>query len=344
MIFAGCDVGIKLGGAALADTLLSRLSLLDYVESIDELDALSLRFDLPASSGADLLDLVAPGKTFDITIEGEHGTLTAAGDILEAGLSFEASGWWSVQLRGLEGLHRLRGAQTPAVWTGAPTSYLGTIARRHSLGADIQGVDAYPEQVLQADEDDAHFVKRLGLAWNYSARVKGGKLVFARRHVAAGTKLSLTMHDVQGLRLDTSLYDTLTKVTVSADDPTKGELVQSSAEKVKLKKISGGDDAATLRTKAFGARAEVIHNGMATTVSLAEALAVARLQEAAETLVTGRVRAMGRLDAVSGALFEITDAPWPVTGPFLMRQVRHLIDPDGCATEIDLLSDSLPTP
>ena len=344
MNFAGCLVTLKLDGSPVAADTLRCLSLVDYAESIDELDALTLRFDLPATDSTAFLKLAAPGKTYALTLETAEGTLEAAGDIIDAGLTFESTGWWSVSLRGLESLHRLRGAQVPKVWTGAPSSYLGTIASRHSLGSQIQGVDGYPAMVLQADEDDAHFVKRLANAWNYSARVSQGKLVFARRHVAAGTKVSLTMDDVQNLRVDTSLYDALTKVTVCADDPTKGELVTASAEKAKLKKISGGKDAATLRTTAFGAREEVIHNSMATTTSLATALATARLQSAAETLVTGRIRAHGRLDARAGALVEITDAPWPANGPFLMKQVRQLVDPDGCATEIDLLSDSLPTP
>jgi phage protein D len=343
MVFARCEVALKLGGTAVTDAVLKQISSIDVVESLDELDAMTVRFDLPATAAADVLALAAPGKTYELTLTNADGTVTAAGDVMESSIQFEATGWWSISLRGLESLHRLRGAQTPAVYTGAPSSYLGTIARRHSLGADIQGVDGYPANVLQADEDDAHFVKRLAHEWNYSARVVAGKLTFARRHVAAGTKITLTLSQVTSLQMDTSLYGTVTKVTVCGDHYVTPELITFSAEKAKLKKISGGDDAITLRTTAFGARVEVIHNSMATTVSLATALATARLQKAAETLVSGRLRTSARPDARAGALVEVSDAPWPTGGPFLMKSVRHLLDPDGSFTEIELLSDSLPT-
>jgi hypothetical protein len=69
-----------------------------------------------------------------------------------------------------------------------------------------------------------------------------------------------------------------------------------------------GDDAITLRTTAFGARVEVIHNSMATTVSLATALATARLQKAAETLVSGRLRT--------------SDAPTPAPAPWWRSPTR----------------------
>jgi phage protein D len=343
MIFAGCDVSLKLGGSPVADAVLGQLSQIDAVESIDELDALTLRFDLPAASGASLLALVEPGKTYSLTVTGATGEVTLAGDIIDTSLLFESGGWWTVHLRGLESLHRLRGAQTPKVWTGAPSSYLGTIAQRHGLGSDIQGVDGYPAMILQADEDDARFVKRLAQSWNYSARVDTGKLVFARRHVATGTQVDLEMEELHSLSMDTSLYGALTKVTVCAWDYVTPELVTASAEKVKLKKISGGPDAATLRNTAFGARPEVIHNSYGLTASLATELATARLQRAAESLVSGRIRLKVRPEARCGAKVKVTDAPWPATGPFLMSQVRHLLDESGATTEIEFLSDSLPT-
>lgn len=337
------SVSLKLGGRALSDELLRQIVHLEFVESIDELDALLVHLHVPnGANAAKALKLFQVGKTFALQIKAEAGTLEADGDIVEAGIRYEPRAGWDVTLRGLEGLHRLKGAQTPKLWQGAPNTFLSTIASRHGLSATAEGVDGNPPFTLQADEDDAMFVKRLARELNYYARVKGKKLLFGRRHVAKGAKVKVTLGSIRGLTLDSSLTDVVTKVTVVAEDPQQVKLVKAAAEPAKLKKLSGGDDGPKLRKSAFGAREEVLHNSYCTIPSLATAVATARLQRAAETFVRGRFRTTALPNAGSGQLVEIQDAPWPATGPFLIRQTRHIVDGRFYDTEVEFLSDTLP--
>lgn len=336
-------LALSLDGKALAADVMAYVTAARFIDSMDELDALTVRFDVPYGPDADsILALAKPGLPYELTITTADGELTATGDVMEASLRFRGSEGWSVTLQGLEGLHRLRGAQTPKVWTGAPNTFLSDIASRHGLTATAEGVDGNQPLTLQADEDDATFVKRIARDLNYYVRVQEKKLLFGRRHVAKGTKIKVDLAATHSVDLDVSLYDIVSKVTVVADDPTKSELVTADADAAKLKKISGGDDGPKLAKAAFKDRNVVIHNANCTVASLATALATAHMQRAAENLVRGTVRCDATPTALSGQLVEIENAPWPATGPFLICETRHIVEDRVYRTEIDFLSDTLP--
>ncbi len=337
-------ITLKVGGSELPAEAADCITYVDFVESLDEMDAVSVRLDLP--SGVDVaavLTAVKVGKKFELEYPDDDATLTVTGDIVEASYTWSTGGW-RVVLRGLESLHRLRGDQPPALWATPPSDYLSTIASRHSFSAEAEGVGGSPKTALQA-QDDAHFVHGVAARLNYFVRVDGTKLKFGRRHAKTGSPIEVDFpNGIESLTVDVSLFDAVTKVTVAGEDYTKAtpEIVKFEASKSDLVNLSGGKDAATLAEAAFGARTLVLPFVGSFEQKVVEAYAIGEIQRRAESLVSGKVRCGYAKGALSGKLIELKNAPWPVCGPFLIRQTRRVYDEGTYFVEVDFVSDSLP--
>ncbi len=326
------------------DWLAGEIRYLEWVESIDEMDAISVSIDVPHGKNRDkAFALAKAGSSFELSLSNAAGTLTASGDIVETSIRSTVGGNFEIVLRGLERLHRLRGSQAPKLWTGPPNSWFTTIASRHNMIAKAQGVDGSAPAQLQASEDDAVFLKRIAREYNYYVRVEGKQLQFGRRHVPNGAAVTVPFDRVLRMNFENSLFDAVTKVTVIGSDPSMANPdIRGVALPAKLKKISKGADAAAQRKSAFGERHLIIASATAGQLSLAQALAAAELQKRAETFVVGSIEVDGTPTAGSGQSVTLKDAPWPLNGPFLIRQARHSIRPGSYTTTMEFISDSLP--
>lgn len=335
---------LKLNARKVPDWVTGEIRSVEWVESIDELDAITISVNAPSGANrADALALAVAGSSFELKVTTDSGTLIATGDIVESSIRSTAGGNFEVVLRGLERLHRLRGSQAPKLWTGAPNTWFSTIATRHGLTAKAQGVDGSAPSQLQATEDDALFLKRIAREYNYYLRVTGKELQFGRRHVSSGAAVTVPFDQVLRMSFINSLFEAVTKVSVIGSDPSKVKPeIRGVALAAKLKKISKGVNAADQRKKAFGERHLIIPSAATSQLSLAQALAAAEIQKRAETFVTGSIDIEGDPTAGSGQAVKLKGAPWPLNGPFLIRQARHSIRPGSYTTSMEFISDSLP--
>ncbi len=336
-------VELKIGGTALSDEATSCLTYAEYIESLDESDVVLIRLDLRSGMEVEpILKVAKVGATFEVSFpDGEKPPLLVTGDLLECSYSWSRAGFWRILLRGTGPLHRLRKHQPPMVWAVPPNTALGTIAGRYGLTAEAQGVDGSPKIVLQTENDSA-WIADVAEKLNYFVISSGKKLKFGRRH-AKSTALKVDFaNDVERVTMDVSLHEPVTKVTVTAEDYTKAapEVMKYVASKTDLLKLSGGDDAATLAA-GFGREVVIPYAGSWEPNAL-KARAVGEIQRLAQGLVKGRARCEKAEGALSGKLIELDGAPWPLMGPFLIRQTRRVIDDGHFFIEVDFISDSLP--
>lgn len=340
-------ITLTLGTAALDAELVGLIEYFELVEAIDTLDAVVVRFDVPPGTAlTTLLGKVKVGQVYKAVLTvGDGATIEAEGDIVDASFKWSRGGYWTVGFRGVESLQRLRHARTPTLWAGAPNTFFSTVAGDYGFTDGAQGVDGNLPFTLQAEENDAQFLSRIGQNLNYALGVEAKKLLFARRHVAVGSQVTLDFDDqVTAIDMNISVHGVVSKVTVVSEDYTKAtpELIQGIADAAKLQKISGGDDAITL-VSGLKAREVVLPNVGGGVQSWADAIATGLLQQAADSLVRGTIRCGPLVGARSGNLVKVDGAPWPLTGPFLIRQTRRVIHRQNHETEIEFMSDSLPT-
>lgn len=340
---AAITYSLSLDGTAISAEARQWLVSLDFVESIDELDALVVEFRIPPGAGSTVRQLAEVGVPFVLTIDGPNGSREGYGDIMEVEWRRRGQGT-SLILRGLDGLHRLRGQKKPVVWTGAHSSIVKKIAQSYRLSASVQGVSDAPPYTLQINEDDALFLKRLARQHNYFVRVEQKTLRFGRNNTPYSADVTVDFHtEVSNYQMTASLYDTITKTTVICRDYLNDKAYTGSATATKLKKISGSTTGVSRAKSKFGERELIWGNAPVSTQSEANELAAATLQQHAERFIRGQVTCKGHPEAGSGGTITISGGPWPMTGPFLIRQTHHTYTRDGShRTIIDFSSDSLP--
>lgn len=338
----GTAIVLKLDGKTDAMRHVERL---EYAEALDQLDALVVEIVIPNNAdGEKLLPTLLPGKPFVVELH-EDGAMkeSGAGDIVEVQHIRTTRGGYRVVLVGLDGLHRLHGTQPAQIWEVGHKDIVTKIAQRNGLTAKADGVDTTATIVLQGDGTDGLFLKQLARENNYFVRVVGKELHF-KRHKAAGAKVEITWGQaVHEIRQRASLEGLLTGVMVHGYDPEQEKAITGEAKPADVQKISGGDVGVDLAKKAFGDIKLVLNQAGYVAPGNAKARAIAELQARAERFIQGTCVVDGHPTALSGRKLTVKEAGWPLSGDFLIRQTRHVLEGGrGYRTHIDFVSDSYP--
>lgn len=344
---AASTIKLKIDGSPLSPDVAKYLSSIEYVESFDALDMLIVQFTVPEGNDAPKVMAIAEkiGKKFDLELISGGKTRKGKGDILEISHSLGFCRPWTITLRGFESLHRVRKQPITKLWKVSHSKIAQSIAGNHGLSGDAQGVSDAPPFTLQAGVDDAVFLKRLAKLHNYYVNVEDGKLKFGRRNTPWAADVELTLgKEIDGFNLTATLYDIVTQVDVLGRDYTKPEIIKGKSTASDLKKISGGDTGAALFKKAFGDRKILLHHAQLQNTSSANELAKAELLERGQKFIFGQVDCGPVPQATSGGKLKIKGAHWPLTGPYLIRQTRHILEAgSGYRTIIEFVSDSYPS-
>lgn len=329
------DFTLKIGGKEIAPGLLAELQV---SSSMDALDSFSCRYKLrPADLAADLTCDV--GKTWEVTV----GSTTYKGDIIR--VLYNTGMDPSITLVGLENLHRLRGMQWAEVFKDPMHTIAKTLANKGGVSLTPVALKGTAAELPVVTEDILATVKEYAHAFGYCIFFDGSKMQFAPRETP-GASLKLTWNEeIFGVDMAVDLSQVATKVQVYGRDYRKGTAnVTFTAQAAQLKKLSGGDDAVTLRKK-MSAMDMIFDYGVdCTTATAAEDLATGEIRRRASQFVRGSLRCRGAPLALVAKKLELTNAPWPLKGPFLIHAVTHSFDTfEGHRTNIDFCSDSLPS-
>lgn len=315
----------------------------EITEAFDALDTLVATFAVHHHSDGGLVDRIAVGMPYEVTLEAAGSPVTTLkGDIVEV-RHVRRDGRHRITAVGLDSLHRLRAAHAQAqVWDVAHDQIVAAIARRNGLTATVEGVEGTAGHLLQNDAGDALFVKRLCRENNYFARVEDRKLVFGRKQGSGSVTVDYDTEPSMDLEQTTRLDGIVTKVTVHGSDYLQDEAFTGQASSSDLKNISGGDSGIARVSALLGDRELILNQAGYGDTSRATARAKSELQRRAERFLRGSVWVRGNPDATAGKTVAITGAGWPLDGTFLIRQTAHVRDARGYRTRIDFLSDSLP--
>lgn len=325
------------------DLVSEYIRVLEYRESMDELDSLAVQLSLPRSESSSLVKKLKPGIPYKL----ELGSRTAEGDVVR--VSLRRSGRLGLQatLFGLEKLHRLRNQRLSEVKEQTRDAVVKTLLDAVGVSATVQGVKPSAAELVFLDDDQLRMLKQLSVERNFAVFWSGGKLKYAARNLpAAGAAVKLVWgHDVLDASLDADLTPVVTDVTMHGRDYRKADEAMSfTAAKAKLKKISGGETGADLRQKAIGALELVIPMPLSmASASALEETATAVLQRRAERFLQGKLRCTWHPELAPSAKIELESAEYPFQGPFLVSAVTHSLSSyDGYSTEVEFFSDSYP--
>jgi len=326
------------------DLVSEYIRVLEFRESMDELDSLVVQLNIPRSEASKLMKRLKPGITYKLELDKR----TAEGDVVRVSVRRSGRQGLQVTLFGLEPLHRLRNQRLSEVKEQTRDAVVKTILGLVKVSASVQGVKPSAAELVFIDDDQLRILKQMCTERNFAVFWSSGKVQFAPRNVpAAGSTIKLVWgHDVLEASLDADLTPVVTKVTMYGRDYRKAdEELSFTADKAKLKSISPGDSGVDLRTKAMGDLELVVPMPLSMgSASAIEETAIGTLQRRAERFIQGRLRCTWHPEVVPSAKIELTDAEFPFQGPFLVSAVTHTLSTfDAYSTQIEFFSDAYPS-
>lgn len=336
---------LELDGMSLNGGSLRHLLSVELKESMDQLDALTVRISVPERA-VEGLRFTRPGAPFVVRLGYSKAAMREVhGDILDVSHARSASGW-EITLAGVDNLHRLKKKKLSRVWEGNHVQVINAIAGECNLTPLLEGVSSTGSVRMQLNEDVATVLSRIAKENNYFVRIeKGTTLRFGRRGLAHEPKaLELRWgDDILDVSLSYSLNDVVTEVKTRGQDYVNDEWVESTSTPADLKKISGGLTAPELVKMAFGDVPLLLDNAPQSQTSQVQERSQGEMQERAEKFLTGSCKCIGLPDATSGASLTLTGAGWPLSSTYIVKETTHTLDPgSGYTTSITFGSDSLP--
>ncbi len=343
--------GLTLGSTELDNTQLRHINSISFTESMDKLDALSVVFAVPTVDQDKVFDLIDLGNTFEVELgyPGAGTTRMGYGDIMEVSHSISPSSPWSITLTGLDGLHRLKGKAETKMWEEEHGSIIESIASTHSLGiTNVSAVDGSDEETFQDNQTDAVFLRRLATEHHYYVRVVKDELHFGRLGVEEVTETIKVdwNKEVESLSLRGSLNGLISSAKATGRDykASSTQEVIGSFDSTDIQATAeGGQLGVDIWNEKFGTREVEVDNSRRNQSSAANERARREVEDRADKFLSGSMTILGKPEAQSGEKIEIDGLKWPFTGPFLITQTTHTLDPGvGYRTKIDFRANCWP--
>lgn len=320
------------------------LNFVEFSESLDSMNALVARLNLPTPASGKLIKKLEVGAPFTCSV----GSRDFEGDITRVSFRQSRRSGLDVTVFGLEKLHRLRHQRISRVLEQTRDKIASILIKEAGAKAKAQAVAATAEEVVFVGDNMLTAIKRLARERNFAVHFDGKAVNFKPRSVAAGSTLKLVWgYQVHEGAFDIDLVDVVTGAKIIGRDYTKGpDVVEYEAKESDLQKISKGKTAVGIRKKAFGENLlilpEQVHSA---DMSEIKERAIGELQNRAESFVRGKLTCLFQPKAVPGGLVEIEETVWPFTGPWMISGVTNTrSNTEGLSTKIEFFSDSLPTP
>ena len=354
---AGRYMKIKLGGIDIVDLWAAHLSSVSVTDSLDQLDAAQVVFDLPEGSGASLVKkLDIYGKTWSIQLIDDGSPVKEySGDII--GISWTRSGGAPRQatVSCIDQLHRLkRGRKAAKVgdrrWRSKAISDIATaVAKDWDLG--VSGIDSTSGMIgyLEWKGDDAALLNHLAETCGCVVRCdfESGKpgLVFAKSSSYASKSVTLNFGvEILDISANHNLDRIVTEVKGWAKDPSKPtELIQ--VKNKALEKTNSGKTGPDYM-KVMGSFPHAIERGSgeAPAQTAMEETTTGIMIETASSFVGGSLTCRFDPNITSGKTVTVQGAGWPFDGEFVVKEVTHTFDSSGYRSQVTFNANSINAP
>lgn len=266
------------------------------------------------------------GKTFQIKLQSVQ---LFDGRITAITANFPQASPPEITVRADDHFEDLRMTRRTRTFTNASDADIfQQVAADHGLASVVDAPGPVHPVVAQLNQSDLAFLLERARSIDAELWIDGATL-HAQSH-ARRASIALTMARGAALHdftVTAALAGEATSVTVTGwDVAAKSAIAQEASEPAISVELNGGDSAASILTRSFGARAQVIAGTVPLDAAEAQALAEARFRTGARRFITGRglaettplLRVGGRVDLQGlGPLF---------SGGYYVTEVHHLFD------------------
>ena len=329
---------VSVGGTSMKQTERDGVQSMVFEDHMDMVDMFSIRL-----GGAE----EQPAWNFKISDEvsvklGTGTTDLFSGEVVAMEPGYQVDGTSSMQLRALDKMHRLGRGRKTRFWNDMKDSDVAQeVGAESGLPVDADDTSEILPYILQRNETNVAFLKRLAARNNYALRVQDGKLLFKKTSFQ-GTPAKITMGDsLRSMRMSFNSMDQVQQVIVRGWDISKKEEIVGTATLGDITSIGGGQLGAQV-SSAFGDATAYVTDVPVSSQAMANQIAKAELERLARQFCHGSCSVSGSDKIRSGTMVEFDGLSAGCNGKFFVMASRHIIsNRTGYTTEFTFCSNTL---
>jgi phage protein D len=266
------------------------------------------------------------------------------GEVTAIEPAYEVSGITSITIRAFDHMHRLGRGRRTRFWTARLDSQVvEEVGAECSLSVEADGTSQIRGYILQRNESNVAFLKRLAARNNYILRVEKDALTFKKPTFEGMTKEVKMGESLRSVRFAFNSVDQVQKVVVRGWNPAMKMEVEGSAVPEDLVKIGGGEYGATL-SGLFGESVAYVTDIPVNEQAQATELAKAELDRLARQFCRGTAQIQGDDQVRAGSMVEFSGLPEGQNGKYFVIATRHVISVrSGYTTELTFCSNTMGT-
>ena len=264
------------------------------------------------------------------------------GEVISVEPGFEVGGISSMTVRALDKLHRLGRGRKTRFWEEMKDSDVATeVGGESGLSVSADATSEKHGYILQRNESNIAFIKRLAARNNFVVRVTDNKLEFKKASFNSQSVNVAMGENLRSLRLSFNTTDLVQKVIVRGWDIKAKKEIVGQAAVGDVTKIGGGEVGAQLAGK-FGESTAYITDVPVSSQAQANAVAKAEMERLARQFCKGSCTIAGNDKALAGASLQLSGLPQGQNGSFFVIASRHIISKtSGYTTELQVCSNTL---
>jgi len=265
------------------------------------------------------------------------------GEVIAVEPSYPVDGLMTMTIRGLDHAHRLaRGRKTRFFENQKDSDVATTVGGESGLSVTVDPTEETHPYILQRNESNLAFLKRLAARNNFQLAVDEGKLVF-KKAAFSGSPTKLQMgKTLRSVRMGFNSMEQVDQVVVRGCDVRKKEAIVGTASAGDIEAIGGGSTGASVSTSKFGAHTAYITDVPVGSQAQANALAKAELNRLARQFAHGTCTVDGNDGIRAGTVVEFAGLVGGHNGKFYVVSTRHIIGAStGYLTEFTFCSNTM---
>ena len=275
---------------------------------------------------------------------GKGGSVIFKGEITSLEPSYQVSGITSMTIRAMDHMHRLgRGRKTRYWRHRLDSQVVSEVGGECDLEVEADATAHLRGYILQRNESNIAFLKRIAARNNHILRVEDNKLIFKKPTFEGAAKTVKMGENLQSLRFSYNSMDMVQKVVVRGWNPKTKKEVEGAATSGDLVPIGGGELGLDLAAR-FGDSVAYVTDIPVQSALAAHQLAKAELDRLSRQFCRGSAKIQGDDTVRAGTMVNFEGLNEGQNGKYFVIATRHVISTrTGYTTELTFCSNTMGT-
>jgi uncharacterized protein len=273
---------------------------------------------------------------------GSGSVLMFKGNITALEPSFSGEGVTAMVIRALDPVSKLGRGRRTRFWENVKDSdIVSEVGADCGLSVSCDTTDETQTYVLQRNETNVAFLRRLAARNNFTLRVEEDKLQF-KKNEYAGEDIELALgKNLQSVKISFNSSELASKVVVRGWDMMSKSEIVGTASLSDVTQIGGGSSGGDTAQTAFGSQTVYITDIPCSSQSAADSAARAEMERISRQFAKGSASVQGNDKIRAGARVKLSGLGTPQDGTYFILSSRHIVNTrSGYVTEFTFCSNT----